>query len=75
MVKPNDDRASKKTALKSLPASSHVLRGMRLNAPPVRIGVPGQASEGRLNVRKEGGVVKALEYRCACGRTDHFICE
>jgi len=47
-----------------------------IDPQPVVIHAPQQdATEDRLIVKKENGTVKGFQYRCACGRVDHFVCE
>lgn len=47
-----------------------------VDAQPVVIHAPHQDTpDDRLIVKKENGTVKGFQYRCACGRVDHFVCE
>lgn len=47
-----------------------------IDPEPVVIHAPQQdAPEERLIIKKENGTVKGFQYRCTCGRVDHFVCE
>jgi hypothetical protein len=34
-----------------------------------------ESTDDRLIVNKENGTIKGFQYRCTCGRVDHFVCE